>query len=137
MTFVKVGKAGREQYNNFDVAKSVRCDFALLCAKDDTIPSNNWIYTTVYSPIILLPAVAAEVNQVVDVAAPDGVGAGRVPVGVEDDVDGAVPVRQETVLAVPLLAPLLVLGVARHEVPHQDGVQRVAAVSLLKRENWG
>ena len=62
------------------------------------------VYTTAYSPIILLPAVAAEVNQVVDVAAPDGVGAGRVPVGVEDDVDGAVAVRQEVVLAAPLLA---------------------------------
>ena len=92
---------------------------------------------TVYSPIILLTAVAAVVNQVVDVAAPDSVGAGRVPVGVEDDVDGAVAVRQEVVLAVPLLAAAaaggaLVLAVAGHQVPHQDGVQRVAAVSLLK-----
>ena len=95
------------------------------------------VYTTVYSPIILVPAVAAEVNQVVDVAAPDGVGSGRVPVRVEDDVDGAVAVRQEVVLVAALLAATsargaLVLAVAGHQVPHQDGVQRVAAVSLLK-----
>ena len=91
------------------------------------------------SPVILLPAVAALVDEVVAIAAAPaaesvhsrGVSSS---VGVEDDVDGAVPVRQEAVLAVPLLAPLLVLGVARHEVTNQDGVQRVAAVSLLV---WG
>ena len=91
-----------------------------------------------YSPIVLRPTVAAVVDQVVDIAAPDdGVDRRRrVPVGVEDDVDGAVPVRQKVVLAVPLLAAraggALALAVAGHEIPHQDGVQRIAAVSLLK-----
>ena len=93
-------------------------------------------------PVILLPAVSALVDEVVDVAAApasaEGVhsrGVSSSSVGVEDDVDGAVPVRQEAVLAAaPLLAPLLVLGVARHEVTNQDRVQGVAAVSLLK---WG
>ena len=50
-----------------------------------------------------------------------------------------VAVWKEVVLVAALLAAAaaaargpLVLAVARHEVAHQDGVERVAAVSLLK-----